>query len=229
MICGRNGGITPSTNREQVAIMPEDKVAWVSRAMMDSTLIKSFRSDLCFADLELAVDAMRRVERGEPVPPGHHPKAYYGKYIDKRMGAQPDIFCAGGDWVVSAAFAQVLRRFDLGRTTLCPTRLFQYDRKTPVPGDYFYLGFGEAKEALLPGESPKAVKPYADREIWKISLDPKDDDIAVGASALEGVDLWLDPRLWYAFFLSDHLVTALRSAKLTRRLGLRRCRVIRSS
>ena len=209
--------------------MAEDKVVWVSRAMMDSTLMKSFLSDLYFADQELALDAMRRVKRGEPVPAGHHPKEYYGKYPDKRMGPPPDIFCAGGDYVVSAAFAEVLRQFDLGRTTLCPTRLFQYDRTTPVPGDYFYLGFGETKEAFLPYKSPRAVKPYADQQVWKLSLDPKDDDIAVSARALDGVDLWMDPKLWYAFFLSDRLVRALKSAKLARRLGLRRCRVIESS
>ena len=120
----------------------------------------------------------------------------------------------------------VLRHFNLGRTALCPTRLFQHNRTTPVEGDYFCLGFGETKGVFVPHKSPRARKPYAKREIWKLSVNPHDDDVAVTAKALDGVDLWMDPMVWKAFFLSDRLVKALKSAKLTRRMGLRRCRVI---
>jgi hypothetical protein len=176
------------------------------------------------------VDASRRASLGEPLPADHYPKEFYGKYVNKRMGPQPDIFSAGGSWVASVAFAEVLRQFNLGRTALYPTRLLQHDRKTPVEGsDYYCLGFGERKEVFLPTESPGATKPHEDQDIWKLSLDPKDDDLAVTPRALDGVDLWMDPRVRHAFFLSDRLVMALKSAKLARRLGLRRCRVITSN
>ncbi|MCK0100935.1 hypothetical protein MWU63_01365 [Pseudohalocynthiibacter sp. F2068] len=45
-------------------------------------------------------------------------------------------------------------------------------------------------------------------------------------AALEGVDLWVESKISEAFFLSDSLVAALRATKVTRRLGLSRCRVV---
>ena len=110
----RSGGVASPTNCKQGGTMAEEKVVWVSRAMMDSTLIKPFLSDLYFADKELAIDAIRRTKRGEALPADLYPKEHYGKYPDKQMGRQPDIFSAGGVWLVSAAFAEILRRIQSG-------------------------------------------------------------------------------------------------------------------
>jgi hypothetical protein len=205
--CARSGGpVVAHSNperrphtvdeRQTGRNMAKEKVVWVSRAMMDSTLIKSFfHSDVYFADKELALDAMRRTERSDPLPADRYPKEIYAKYPDKWMSRQPDIFTASGFWAVSAALAELLRQFNLGRTALYPTRLFQHNRKTLVDGDYFCLGFGETKEVFLPHQSPRARKPYPERDLWKLSLDPKDDDLAVSTRALDGADLWMDPKV----------------------------------
>ena len=132
--------------------------------------------------------------------------------------------------MVSAEFAAVLRDFDLGQNALYPVRVLKYNRKTPVEGEYFCINFGERKASFLPEISKaKISKSYWEEEEkrWTLLIVPEDDDIALDASALEGPDLWIEnPRFWRAFFLSDRLVQALRAAKMTRRLGLFRCRVI---
>jgi hypothetical protein len=142
------------------------------------------------------------------------------------MRKLPDLANAGGFWTVSAAVADVLRRVELGRTSLYPTKAFRYDRRTRLEGEYFCLNFGERKTAFLPEQSPRAEKPYPNEDIWKLPLAPNDSDIAVGQAALSGADLWVDPQVRNAFFLSDRLVQALKAAGLARRFGLFRCRVV---
>ena len=55
---------------------------------------------------------------------------------------------------------------------------------------------------------------------------PKDSDIAVSASALEGCDLWTDTALDGALFLSGPLEAALKVAKLTRNLRRAKCTIV---
>jgi hypothetical protein len=57
-------------------------------------------------------------------------------------------------------------------------------------------------------------------------LVPRDGDIAVDQTALAGSDLCIDPCLHDAFILSDCLAQALEAAKLARKFGLFRCRVV---
>ncbi len=206
------------------------KTVWVSRAMMDTTLVKGFASDVAEVDKTAAVEAMKASGKGLPLPEERFPKKMYGKYPDERKKRQPNLFMAGGFWTVSEEFADVLRRFDLGQTGLYPVDLFQHDRVTPVEGTYFCLAFGETKECFQPDASPNARVPsYPPKEpYWRLPAAPKDYDFALISNALVGVDLWIDPKVYDAFFLSNQLVEALKAAKLTRRLGLTRCRLLAS-
>jgi len=201
-------------------------IVWVSHAMMAAGMTKSFIHDVYLENAERAIDTARRNQEGVPFPADRFPKEMFGKYPDKKHKKQPDIFNAGGFWTVSSVFADVLGQFNLGQTSLYPTKLFQFDRVTLVEGEYFCLNFGETKDAFESAHSPNARKPYPTQDIWRLPLDVKHDDIAVNETALEGVDLWIEPRVTRAFFLSSGLVEALREAKVTRRLGLSRCRVV---
>lgn len=197
---------------------------WVSRIMCDTTLIKSFEADLHFTDQDAYLDAYKRNLHGEPLPADRFPKEIYGKYPDKRMKNLPDVFL-GAAWIVSAEVATVLQQFNLGRTSLYPTRLFQHDRKTPVEGNYFCLNFGEVKSALVPEKSPAAEIP---RYGGKRDLSPSVEDggLTLTRQACAVPDLWIDTELTNAVFLSDALVQALKAAKLTRRFGLRTCVIL---
>ena len=133
-----------------------------------------------------------------------------------------------GTWLVSAALADVLRRFGLGQTSLYPTKAFQIDRKTPVAGEYLCINFGETKATFLPEQS-RAKSRGKIRTYGNSSLHRKTDDIALSDAALEGPGLWIEQHFIDAFFLSHRVVRALRDAKLAGRFGLRRCRVISRS
>ena len=127
--------------------------------------------------------------------------------------------------------ADVLRQFDLGQTALYPVDIFQYDRTTRVDGDYFHLAFGEVKNVFEPDQTPDVEVASArlnpkPNGYWMLKFALSDGDTAVNKSALEGADLWIDPSLLKTFFMSDVLVQALKAAKLTRRFGLRKCRVV---
>ena len=198
---------------------------WVSAACHDRTLIKFFNADVTLEDLARAAELNRRHDRGEALSPDEFPKAFYGKLRHKTYERQPNLFVAGGFWCVSAACADVLRRFDLRPGSLFPVRLFQHDRATPVEGEYFGLGFGAVKQALLPEQS------RADQETilvnkWTLAPKPADDDLAVAPAALEGADLWMDPKLFRGFFVSDRLAQALKAAKVSWNFRLKRCRVL---
>ena len=204
---------------------------WVSQVPRDSTLIEGFDSDVYLTDEDLAVDAMRRSRAGEPLPQDRFPQEMYGEYPDKKYGRQPDLFLGGGFWIVSSEFADVLRSVNLGRSALYPVKLFQHDRKTPVEGAYFSLNIGETKKSLILDQSTGLNKPtYPDAsglDVRYLPFEPTDGDIAVRDSALDGSNLWIDPLLRDGIFLSDRLVQVLKAAKLTRRLGLIKARIIR--
>ena len=199
---------------------------WASRIFCDSTLIKGFWNNLLDEDEDQAVDAMRRNKDGETLTASRFPSEFFVKRSGKSFRSFPEIFNAGGFWVVTGRTAEVLRQFDLGQTSLYPTKFFKYDRKTPFERDFFCINFGEKKDAFVPELSTAEKKPWMDTDIWKRPVYPKDDQLVLSPAALEGVDLWMDPRLWEGLFLSDRLVSALRAAKLTRRFGLKKCRVI---
>lgn len=95
-----------------------------------------------------------------------------------------------------------------------------------MPGTHYWLAIGEQKEALFAEESTALEALDRRKNLWTLWAGAEDNGIAVTAEALQGVDLWADPTLTRSVFLSDRLAKALKAAKLTRRFGLRKCRVV---
>ena len=200
---------------------------WVSRIMMDSTLIKAFTSDAIERDKDATLQRMEMHQEGLNIAAKAFPQEFYSDSRHKKIKKQPDIFLCGGFWCVSSAVAEVLQRFDLGEGSVYPTKLFQFDRETPVEGEYFCLNFGARQQFLVPEQSPGAKIPrFAKPNSWILRPDPQDGDLAVRAAALKGADLWTDPCIRRVVFLSDPLVQALKAAKLSRRFGLQKCAVL---
>jgi len=194
---------------------------------MDSTLIKRISSDFYENDKPGLIEAGEFIRKGEPIPKRLIPPRLFSDTTRKFSGL-PDFFNGSGYWIVSTELADILRQFELGASALYPIKIFQHDRETPVPGRYECLSFGERKETFIPEKTERVRRHFDDKQdVWELPSAFRDDEVAVRETALSGPDLWMEtPRLPHVFFLSDPLVQAIKSAKLSRTMGLRRCRVI---
>ena len=166
--------------------------------MRDSTLIKGFTTVEVENESEPAyeetIDAIRRNKVGEPLPENRFPPKMHVPRDSKSYNKLPEMFSAGGFWVVSAACAEIMGQFNLGKSSLYPVALFKKNQKTRIDGEYFHLNFGETLKAFEPDQTPN-VRVYGLIEspptgFWDIPFNVVDGDVAINKSALNGPDLW---------------------------------------
>ena len=179
-------------------------------------------------------DVNRMINHGNPGHTGYFPPAFYGYYDLGRtipaLKTPPPLFrgyC--GVPILTAACAEVLRRFDLGRTTLHPIELLKQDRKTPVlKGDYVGMLPGEYRERVVPQATSLRLKHVGGTTPprYNTYCDVTDDAIALSPEALEPPDLWIDRRLIDRMFVTDRLGEALVEAGWRDVMKLTRCRVV---
>lgn len=211
--------------------MPE--TVWISTAMADPRNLRPFRHDVVERDRE-AFDSgpdrvVTKIKEGFQVSAAEMATEIFGTASAREKDYKlPDLFHAYGYWVVSSAAADVLRRFDLGGGALYPVRVMKYDRETPVGGEWFCINFGNRKSAIVPDQSPNMRHRYIrnGEKGWFPPFVTKDGDVAVSPASLSGPDIWIDPDVGDAFFLSDLLASALKKAKADKGFFLSKCRVI---
>ncbi|MCE7519696.1 hypothetical protein LZG37_16290 [Halomonas titanicae] len=203
-----------------------DARVWATNCLTDGELIYAFRGNNLERDKTKAVEAIRRAKKGEASADDSFPDELYVASEYEKISKIPNIFSAGGVWVISGRFAEVLRRFELGQTGLYPVKLFHHDRKTPFEGEYFVLAFGETKDTFVPEESPKIRNIFMSKDIWGPRNSDNEDSLALSSEVLQGFDLWMEKKVAHVFFLSDRLVDALKAEKLTKPLKPYRCRVV---
>jgi hypothetical protein len=170
-------------------------------------------------------------DAGEPLKAESFPAEIYGApsatESDYRL---PNIFHAGSFWVVSKAAANVLRQFDLGAGGLYPVKVFKKDRQTALGDEWFCINFGNRKETVIVPESSTFMREHYIRpggvKGWVPKATIEDGDIAVSKAACSGPDIWVDPQIGDAFFLSDALGTPLKKAKADKGFFLHKCRVL---
>lgn len=208
--------------------------AWMSVASVNLDIVVPLRSEMSFSDDKIArqqyLAASDASQQGGRIPEGVLPKTFFAwrgphdesKPITKKL---PHL-ANSGFWFVSAEAAGVLRQFDLGGCQLHPVEVLMEDRKTPLPGSYFVLDFDSWKDVFLPEKSPDFPSRRGVTGIWKPTMSTKDDVVVLSATALSGADLWWNPNIWGAFFLSNPLVQALRKAGVDKPFTLRRCRIV---
>jgi hypothetical protein len=200
------------------------ETVWVSSALSNTALNTSFENEFAKTDPQKYLSCFKKNIKGMPLTADCFPAAFWGEYPDKTYKKPPHFSLPGGNPIVSDEVKQVMQQFDLGQTSFYPTTLYKHDRKTPVEGSYYCINFGETKTCCMPEESQRTKK--FDALFWTIKQFAEDGDVAVNASALQGVDLWVDTRIRKSLFFSDRLARALKAAKLTRTFGLRKCRVV---
>ena len=206
--------------------MSRDDRVYLSAMMMNSGLVTYFIPEGFEENKEEILDAMRRHQNGETLTRDQFPERLIYRYPDATYRRKTEVMKAGDFWVVSARVAKILSQFDLGEGGFYPVELCQYKRKTLVSGDWFCWNFGARKEAFLPAQSRNMQRPYADRDIWRPGFVMENGDPAVSRAALEGADLWIDPKVWTGMFMSGAMRDALKAAKLTRYFRWTECRMI---
>ena len=151
--------------------------------------------------------------------------AYGSEDAPATYASFPHLFLLGGFPTLSPEAAAVVSRFDLGNGALYPVDIYQRDRKRLI-GTYHILNIGNQKRCFLPEESPTAQRSRFGGEFWQPDGRERKHDIAVDGSAFVGPDIWADPRLGQAFFVSGPLARALKDAKATKGWRLREAKVV---
>jgi len=105
--------------------------ARVSRAFVDTALVRYVRGEGYFDDTEFLTETIIKIRFGEPLSAGRFPKELYGKYAGGTVKRLTDLCYAMGLIVVSRAVADDLCQFDLGQGAPCPVKVFQIDRHPP--------------------------------------------------------------------------------------------------
>ena len=201
---------------------------WISNAMPDSTLIQRVGTDISESNTDAAAEGQELNRVGKPVPADLCPKRIWGDGSAPAFEKMPDLFWARSQWIVSGRAHDVLVNFDLGGGALYPVSggVWQSDRSTRVPGEYFCWTFGNAKQAFLPDGSRNLRPPSVPGLWWNLPSRLNDEDVAVSRAALAGPDVWLDKMLFKSLFLSGPLGDALDRADLRKSFRLFRCRVL---
>lgn len=194
---------------------------WVSRGWQDTAInlmFKDVEEKLTFREL---VGVTRDLNRGVPVDPKLLPTKliFSGKNYNPPM-RMPHVF-AWTTLYVSAAFASVLTQFDLGNTRLIPVTLFDKKMQEMTDWSYFSVVIGEARKTVRGG---RALIENTDQPgEFSLNSPLEDGAVEVFSDLPTKPDLWVDPNIRGALFLSDRLQFALLKKDVARRLKLRRC------
>jgi hypothetical protein len=138
----------------------------------------------------------------------------------------PDFFWAGAP-CVAKKYADVMSRHNLGKSQFFPITVFRHDGKTRYDGEYFGIYFGETKAAVsYPESSGLKIFNSMVGPLFDVRIVPENGQFAVRASALDELDMWIDPQCYSFFFISGRLKQALDEVGLTPAFHFKSCRMI---
>ncbi|CUH75128.1 hypothetical protein TRM7557_00233 [Tritonibacter multivorans] len=174
------------------------------------------------------LELIRRNRKGEDIAADAFPRSF----ILRGQRVPRDIL-HGNFLFVSRDIADILADFDLGRSQLIPLDgMYRGRDRTKLDKDYFILTFASSKTVFSPeGSNPAAIRQSVpDIPWWKLFIaDFPDGSFAVTEDALEGADFWSDPTTPVGMlYMSEHLKAALDAQGIGKKMGFKRCRVVRS-
>ncbi|WP_208999352.1 imm11 family protein [Roseibium sediminis] len=139
-------------------------------------------------------------------------------FDEKRWSKVKDLFALEGFYAVKGKLAEILKQFDLGGTDLVEFPIYQADKTTQLPGPFYFLNLGSQKDCLLPELSTNleagVLNVRTGKRRWRPKTVLHDGDAAVTIAALEGADLWVDPKFPGKIFMSGPLHDAIEAAGL---------------
>ncbi len=166
----------------------------------------------------------RQVEYGELVDPALIGPDWAFHDGNPKGDMAPNFMCFGGRYMaVNQASKDLLETFDLGQIQFFPITVQNAGLKqTAWPKDQVYImNVGNKKEAVVVEQPHKYAfyergKPRdagLGRPIYSISGPAW---VTVSAAALEGPDIWMDPRIVRGLFVSPRLAAGIKKAGLAR-------------
>ncbi|MFT6943435.1 MAG: hypothetical protein ACJAUW_000004 [Yoonia sp.] len=168
-------------------------------------------------------EIMTKMLAGQPFEAEELPTKFFHYMKPKFKQSLPQVFHSTYVFVNEKA-ADIFRAHHLGGGGLYPITLYENDKITEIPANICIVNYGNAKDTVIL-EKSKSIEPFAAVEgTYRTSLpEPEDDDIVVSADSLEGPDIWVDPKMYGCFFVSDRFGRALIKAKVKAGLDMRRC------
>lgn len=182
---------------------------------------------------DVPIEYVRACRNQRPYDGDFVPKTLEPGRQDARINkTDADAFRIGGGFtIISPKLRDVLVQFDLGATHLAEVSWVNWDN-TPSPRPpHYILHVTETKPTLIP-EKSKDIKQYIQYGHTEpepgTPWDPgRQDDLAVMASAAQGVDMWCDPILRERVFFTDRIRDAIEAAGLSAKdFTLREARVL---
>ena len=174
-----------------------------------------------------------RVNGGEKFLPEDLPHKFYKQTREDKFRGNPQFHSLPPAFSSQYAFvdeeiAGILKNFDLADHAVLPIEMYLHDCETRVEKDYFLLNFGVQKRTIdrdkfIKGPGSNGIREaQAAKPLYHLpsKVGSKGNQYFYYPEALEGKDLWVDPEIEYAFFVSDRLGAALKKAKFSRALRL---------
>ncbi|WP_164658340.1 imm11 family protein [Tropicibacter sp. Alg240-R139] len=147
---------------------------------------------------------------------------FFNKGLKIRENTADAFRIHNGLMIVSPRLRDVMAQFDLGTSQLIEVPIYKSEKKKD-PSRYpphYVLHVTEKKSAFVPeaSEHVKPIGPHADTPqhpdtLWK--RDIRGEDVpALRATAVNGADMWGDPKYKRRIFFSDRLKCAIDEAKI---------------
>ncbi|NVK14182.1 MAG: hypothetical protein HWE35_08370 [Rhodobacteraceae bacterium] len=202
---------------------------WVSSVLTDSSLVVG-------TDIDRSEPAWQAIERGEPPAAEDLPIRIYAKYKNQIFNEKlPQLFFGSGGIKISKNLAEVIQKFNLGRTDIRRAQLFLHDRKTPIDQPLCSLGSLEKMKLLAPNECKNLRGHVVTRHLpnppppaeWGMPWELQDGDIAIVSNKANSLDTWTDANLKGSWFFSDCMKQALCDAGYAKLFQFRKCRTLR--
>jgi hypothetical protein len=178
---------------------------------------------------ELSQKAQTANNNGVALDGSHFSERIFIREADAGLGfikKLPSIFFNGFTFV-SEEVARIIDQHNAGASKTYAVDVYQWDKKTKVPGNFKTLNFGNVKNCLITAESQSIEQnPYIKHPHFTCRRSRlKDGDLKVSSSALDGANIWIDPTLHHAFFIAGKLAEALIAGGFQKDFAMKRCAI----
>nr|WP_321509133.1 hypothetical protein [uncultured Celeribacter sp.] len=166
-----------------------------------------------------------RLGTGAYVPPSEMPTKFYHSARRRHFDAKMPAAFGTPYLLFQPSAIALMQQFDLGNAYFLPVQLYQNDRETPINMDVATICIGNTKETVRQ-DMTERLKITRREGVKRLPVMPDDDVIVTRADAVSGVDLWCDPKIVNAWFMSDRLAQALIAAGLKDAFDLVRTKTV---